>query len=107
MTTSKTTEQHVDLDLDALRKAHADGHSPIVADRTFRLDGIVYHVAPRAPFFVASMMNDGDVEGALRLWLGDEQYDSFKASTISVDEFRSLFADVYGIDTGESEPSAS
>lgn len=92
----------VDVDLDALRRAGADGRRT----KTFKLDGVIYEVAGKLPLYIAILLEKADLEGALRLWLGDDQYETAMKAGLDDDEFGELFKVLYGAAPGESEGSA-
>lgn len=92
----------VDVDLDALRRAGADGRRT----KTFRLDGITYEVAGKLPMYVAILLGKEDLEGGMRLWLGDDQFDTAMKADLTDEEFGALFKGLYGATPGESGGSA-
>jgi hypothetical protein len=96
-----TASAPVDIDLDALRKAKADGNRT----KSFRLDGEVYSVASKLPAYVGILLAAGDPKAALRLWLGDEQEAKFSQTDVTQDEIQELIKDLYSVSSGESEGS--
>lgn len=100
MTTPRKTVE-VDIDLDALRRAGADGRRT----KSFRLAGKVYTVAGKLPLYVAILLGRDDLEAALRLWLGEGQFESAMKADLDDDEFGALFKALYGAAPGESKGS--
>lgn len=91
----------VDVDLDALRKAKADGKRT----KAFRFDGEVYSVPGKLPAYVGILLASGEPRAALRLWLGDEQEAKLAVSDIEQDEIQQLIKQLYSVSPGESEAS--
>ena len=93
----------VDVDLDALRKARADGKRT----KTFRFGGEVYQVAGKMPVYVAVLLGEGEIRQALQLWLGDEAEQRFQATAadLSQGELQELMRELYRVAPGESDAS--
>lgn len=100
---SPTKSVEVDVDLDALRKAHADGKR----SKSFRLGGEIFHVASRLPIYVAVLLGEGELRDALALWLGDEEERRFAQLGITSDELQTLLRELYAIEPGESLASVA
>lgn len=92
----------VDLDLDALRKAHADGKRT----KSFRLGGEVYEVAGKLPIYVAVLLGEGELREAMRLWLGDEQEAKLAKAGLDSEELQTLIRELYAVTPGEAPASA-
>lgn len=104
-TYSRATATPVQLDIDQLRKSKSDGRN---GQRiAFKVDGVTYEVPARLPLMFGILLSSGRMWDALRLWLGDEQMESFAASSLTDDEFAELIEGLYGATPGESDPSAS
>jgi hypothetical protein len=91
----------VDVDLDALRKAHADGKRT----KSFRLGGEVFEVAGKLPVYVAVLLGEGELRDALSLWLGEEQERRFASLGITAEELQELLRTLYAVAPGESAAS--
>lgn len=101
MTTTKG-KPVVDVDLDALRKAHADGKRT----KTFRLGGEVFQVGQRLPIYVAVLLGEGEIRSALKLWLGEEQEQRFSLLDLDQDDLQLLIRELYVVDLPNSSASA-
>lgn len=98
------TDSEPDIDLDALRKAHADGRRT----RTVRAGGDTYEVPSKLPIYVAVLLGEGEIRAAMQLWLGDEQEARFaRKVNPSDDELREILTVLYGLGTGDSDASAA
>lgn len=93
----------VDVDLDALRRAHADGRRT----KSFRLGGEVFEVASKLPIYVAVLLGEGELRDALALWLGDEEERRFAKLGVTSDELQQLLRELYAIAPGESLASVA
>jgi hypothetical protein len=93
-----------DVDLDALRKAHADGKR----SKTIRAGGDTYQVPSKLPIYVAVLLGEGEIRAALQLWLGERQEARFAMKVNPTDdELRDILATLYGIGSGESPASVA
>lgn len=92
----------VDLDLDALAREATDVPQPF----TFRLHGHVFSIAPgsEADFRVLDQINQDKIAEAVRLLLGEEQYEKFTSKPVSMRTLKTIlsgWSDHKGLELGE------
>lgn len=99
------TGPSVDVDIDALRAARADGRRT----KTLRVGGQVYQVPARMPAYFGILVAADRAVEAFKFLLGDDAYDAvFKDKFFAIDDIDALITALYGQDSlGEASASAA